>query len=341
MKKTAVTIVTGFLGSGKTTLVNKALRDPRLRNTVVIVNEFGDVGIDHDLIEASDDSVILLPNGCLCCAVKSDLITTLIDLHQKRSGGNVAAFDRVIIETSGLAEPTAVLDVLASHPAVSALYTAAGVVATVDAINGASTLDAHETSLRQIALADRILITKTDLIGSRSALDGLRTRLSRINPDATFVDGAASVDSGAVLYFDAASKRAGARDFSDKALHRHAHPHQHERIHRFCLVREEPLAFDTLRLFIDALSVTAGPNLLRVKGIINVAEDSDRPAVIHGAQSLIHKLDWLDHWPSEDRRTRIMFITLDVDATSMGDILSDVERLSHRTRRARERANQA
>lgn len=339
MKKTAVTIVTGFLGSGKTTLVNKALREPRLQHAVVIVNEFGDVGIDHDLIEASDDSVILLPNGCLCCSVKSDLITTLVDLHKKRSSGSIASFDKVIIETSGLAEPTSVLDVLTSNPGVAALYTPAGVVATVDAINGSSTLDSHDTSLKQVALADRILITKADLVDDPFlALDVLRTRLSGINPAAALFETSSDLDPGAVLYFDVCNISSLGRDVGEEALHNHTN-HHHDRIHRFAIVRDEPVAFDTLRMFLDALSATAGPNLLRVKGIINVAEHPERAAVIHGSQSLIHKLDFLERWPSDNRRTRIMFITLDIDAAEMGEIWSDIERISQRTKLARQHAS--
>lgn len=340
MKKTPVTIVTGFLGSGKTTLVNKALRDPRLQRSVVIVNEFGDVGIDHDLIQASDDSVVLLPNGCLCCSVKSDLVSTLVDLHRKRAAGSIGAFDRVIVETSGLAEPSAVLEVISSDPGVAALYRAAGVVATVDAVNGGSTLDSHDTSLRQVAMADRILLTKTDLLGDAAAALALREQLIRINPAARLLEAAADTDPGATLYFEPGEAFPGRGELPEADPHGHTHD-EHERIHRFSIVRDEPVPFETLRLFLEALNATAGPNLLRVKGLVNVAEHPDGPAVIHGSQLLIHKLEWLNYWPRDDRRTRIMFITLDTDHDSVAEIWSDIERLSQRTRRARERAGQS
>lgn len=342
MNKTPVTIVTGFLGSGKTTLVNKALRDPRLQRSAVIVNEFGDVGIDHDLIQASDDSVVLLPNGCLCCSVKSDLVSTLVDLHRKRAGGSIGAFDRVIIETSGLAEPSAVLEVISADPGVAAFYRAAGIVATVDAVNGGATLDSHDTSLKQVAMADRILLTKTDLLGDAAAgVAVLRERLARINPQADLLEATPDADPGATLYFEPDRAFPGASELAE-ASHHHSHTHdEHERIHRFSIVREEPVPFDTLRLFLEALNATAGPALLRVKGLINVAEHPQGPAVIHGSQSLIHKLEWLDHWPRDDRRTRIMFITLDTDQQSVAEIWSDIERLSQRTRLARERAGQS
>lgn len=341
MRNTAVTIATGFLGSGKTTLVNKALRDSSLHTTVVIVNEFGDVGIDHDLIETSDDFVILLLNGCFCCPVKSGLISTLIDLHKKGPSGNVAAFDHVTIEASGSAEPTSVLDVLASHRGVAELYTDPGVVATVDTINSLSTLVANVTSLNQIALAGRVPITKTDVINSASTTaDNLRRRLFQISPEETIVDSGASVDPGAVLCFDAASESTCSREFSENGLQ--IRSHRHDLVRRFLLVREEPLTFNTLHLFLDAFSATAGPNLLRVKGIINVAEHSDRPAVNHGSQGLIHKIGWLNQWPREDRRTRIMFCHVRCRPEKYGRDSEQygIKHLARRTKLSRGPANQ-
>ena len=345
--KIPVSILTGFLGSGKTTLLNRVLREPGFERTAVIVNEFGDVGIDHDLIETSDDAVILLENGCLCCAVRGDLVLTLGDLFQRRAAGSVLAFDRIVIETSGLAEPTPVLEVLLSEPGVKARYVPAGVVTTVDAVNGDATLNEHIESVQQLALADRVVITKTDLADA-ATLPALRERIRALNPQAEIVNAADVAHAGELLRFTpeqlishgwnfrALDEAAKPQSSLVQPVHHHA---QHDRrIHRFSIVKDEPWDAGTLELLLDALAQNAGPRMLRVKGIIAVAEDPARPAIVHGAQNLVHKLDWLPAWPSEDRRTRLVFITRDLAAEEVSDIIETIERLSGRTRQLRERA---
>lgn len=339
MARTPVTILTGFLGSGKTTLLNRALRDPRLRGTVVIVNEFGEIGLDHELIEASSDSVVLLQNGCLCCSVRGDLVNTLIDLHQRQLQGELPAFDHVVIETSGLAEPTSVAEVLLAAPGVKPCFSLAGIVATVDAVNGQDTLDTHEQSVKQVALADRIVVTKSDL----HADDGLLERLKRLNPASEVVDvheadPAALIRASRGSGFEPGWRPAAPAPHRPGLRGQDARSRHDERIGRFSIVRDEPWDLDMLRLFLDALAANAGPALLRVKGIINVEDSPDRPAVIHGAQQLVHSLTWLDRWPGEDRRTRIVFITMDQAAGDIEELVADIERLSRRTRAARERA---
>ena len=344
---------TGFLGSGKTTLLNRVLRDPGYARTAVIVNEFGDIGIDHDLIDASDDAVVLLENGCLCCAVRSDLVATLADLFQRRARGSIRHFDRVVIETSGLAEPTPVLEVLLSEPSVKARYVPAGVLATVDAVNGAATLDAHVESVQQLALADRIVVTKTDLpqVDVRS-LRALQQRIAALNPMADIVPPAGLADAGSLLRFtpqqllshgwrsnsldDVLAVPAGGASHHHGGAARHAH--LDPRIQRFSIVRDQPWELQTLELLLDALAQNAGPRLLRVKGIIAVAQEPERAAVVHGAQNLVHKLEWLPAWPSADRRTRLVFITRDLAAGEVEDIVETVERLSQRTRQLHRRA---
>jgi len=353
MAKIPVTILTGFLGSGKTTLLNRALRDPELMNAVVIVNEFGEIGLDHELIESSTDSVVLLQNGCLCCSVRGDLVKTLTSLHQARLKGEIPAFSHVIIETSGLAEPTPVSEVIVSAQGIKSCYRLAGIITTADAVNGLATLDAHEQSIKQVALADRIVVTKAEL---QPHPEALHDRLRQLNPGCEMLD-SRELDAGALVRLAAAEYPEAAWQTSDAprgarhgghAHHGHGHgAHDHERDHnariqRFTIVRDEPWDEATLKLLLEALATNAGPALLRVKGLIHMQDSPERPAVIHGAQQLMHSLSWLDRWPGPDRRTRIVFITMDQAAQEIETLIEDIERLSARTRAVRERAaNQA
>ena len=193
MSHTPVTILTGFLGSGKTTLLNRAMRDPSMANTAVVINEFGEVGLDHMLAAQSDDTIMVLENGCLCCTVFGDLVTTLNNLYHQREDGAIPRFDHVVIETSGLADPSPLIQAFLSDPTLAGLYRIGAVVATVDAVNGPHTLDEHIESVRQVALADQILITKLDLV------EAGRSGRSRSLTDRT-----------------AASPQPGGKDFKDR-----------------------------------------------------------------------------------------------------------------------------
>jgi G3E family GTPase len=356
---TPVTILTGFLGSGKTTLLNRALRDPAMANTAVVINEFGEVGLDHMLAAQSDDTIMVLENGCLCCTVFGDLVTTLNNLFHAREDGAIPRFDHVVIETSGLADPSPLIQAFLSDPTLAGLYRLGAVVATIDAVNGPGTLDNHAESVRQAALADHILITKLDLVDSDKVSDteaSLTARLRRLNPAARiFRTDDPDFDIGAQLRstgLDLADPRADAHAWlnavayehgHDHAHHDHDHAHDHHGLHdrdiaSFCFVRDNPIPREALRLLLDALQQNLGANLLRVKGILHIAEEPERPAVIQGAQHLLHNLSWLDKWPDADRRSKIVFITQGYDREDIEEMIAVLDRVAARTASARAKA---
>lgn len=355
-----VTILTGFLGSGKTTLLNRALREPAMANTAVIINEFGEISLDHALAAQSNDTIMVLENGCLCCTVFGDLVTTLNNLYHAREDGEIPRFDHVVIETSGLADPSPLHQAFLSDPTLAGLYRLGIVVATVDAVNGPGTLDNHIESVRQVALADRILITKLDLIDSAKANEAevaLTARLRDINPAAEIsrIDDPA-FDISALLRspgFDPTAPKKDVRAWLNAAAyeqhdtHDHTHHHgdhnhhhgPHDRdIASFCFVREAPIPREALQLLLNALQQNLGPNLLRVKGIVHVTDEPERPAVIQGAQHLLHNLAWLDRWPDADRRSKIVFVTQGFERAEVEDMIAVLDRVAARTAAARARA---
>jgi G3E family GTPase len=306
-----VSVLTGFLGSGKTTLLGKLLRRPEFSRTAVIINEFGEIGLDHDLIETSDESFVQLQTGCLCCTMRGDLTQTLLDILDRRSKGTIAPFERVVIETSGLADPAPILQALMMDAAVASDLTLSGVVTTVDAVNGAATLQAHRESVKQVAVADRLVLTKTDLVSGPA--DALTARLTAINPLAPVLTAAHGEIDPALLFdreiYDTANKSSDVRGWLGDAPHGHAHASHSADIACFAILRSQPIPAATLSLFLEALADHCGADILRMKGIVNIAEDQGRPAVIHGVQHVFHPPMWLNRWPSEDRTSRLVFIT--------------------------------
>lgn len=295
-----VSVITGFLGSGKTTLLRAVLRDPAYAGSAVIVNEWGEVGLDHELLETSGETLLGLANGCLCCAVRGDLARTLLDLAQRRAAGTVPAYARVLIETSGLADPGPILHTLLSDPAIAEQHRVEAVVTVVDALLGAETIDRHPEALRQVTLADRILLSKTDLV---AATDAIASRIASLNPGAPLlraVDGAVSPDA----LFDSAARPDAVEDWLRAAM-----PARHSTgVETISILRDSPLPAVVLPLFLEGLAEHAGAALLRIKGIVQVAEAPDRPAVIHGVRHVLHPVQWLDAWPSADHRTRLVLI---------------------------------
>jgi len=338
-----LTVLTGFLGAGKTTVLNALLRDARLADTVVIINEFGEIGLDHLLVEKVDGDMILLSAGCLCCTVRGDLIATLEDLLRRRDNGRITPFRRVLIETTGLADPAPILHAVLYHPYLSLRYALEGVVTVVDAVNGSGTLDEHDEAVRQVAVADRLVLTKTDLPEAGAGLEALRARLRRLAPSAPVIEAVnGAVPAQAVIgagLFDPEGKIADVRlwlqaeavEAAERRRHSHAHDHGHghhhdhahdhghdvnrhdARIRAFCLASDEPVSRGSLEMFLDLLRATHGPKLLRLKGLVGLAEDPERPVVLHGVQHVLHVPAVLPAWPDGDRRSRLVFIVRDLD----------------------------
>ena len=353
-----VTLVTGFLGSGKTTLINIALKAREFSKTLVIVNEFGEVGLDHQLFASSNDAVVVLENGCLCCTVRSDLVSTLNSLYHDQRAGRIPAFDRVVIETSGLAEPGSVLQAFLSEPTLDGLFQVACVVTLVDAVNWRDTVEAHDEAMRQVALADRIAITKLDLVsGDRGVAEAtLVAELAEINPAAAISIMDSSTTAVASLLssigFDAADPSANplpwlgidryeARRRAIDGQDADHHHHTHEGIESFVLTRKEPLSRQELQFLLDGITQNLGTGLLRVKGLVNVADEPGKPAVIQGAQHLLHTTTWLAKWPDADQNSRIVFITQGIAYARLKELIELLDRMSERTFKARERGKLA
>ncbi len=345
MQRIPISLIAGFLGSGKTSLINEFLGLAEAAGTAVVVNEFGEIGLDHDLLVASDDKVVLLANGCFCCAVRGDLVAALDKLYCAGAASGDAAFGRVVIEASGLADASPVIHMLLAEPSITARYRLERVVTVVDAINGDASLDQHLESVKQLAVADQIVLSKTDLLGAdaKPRLEALRQRIRGINPRAPLVDARGAGSDWLIAAFTGDAKRSawlGAEGDGAALSKPPGRSSGHDqRFTSFCYVRDEPMSEEALLLLLQAIGDNLGPQLLRIKGIVNVAESPDRPAVIHGAQKILHALEWLERWPSVDHRTRIVFITLDAGQALVEELIALADLLAARTARARLRAS--
>jgi G3E family GTPase len=296
---TPVTLLTGFLGSGKTTLLRRLLIDPALRDTAVIINEFGEIGIDHHLVERLDDTMVLLSSGCLCCTVRGELAASMRDLLSKRDRGVVPMFRRLAIESTGLADPFPILSTLKADPVLRHHFRAAGVVTTVDAVNGRAQLDRHIESLRQAAIADVLAITKTDLADGYETAQ-LSSCLRALNPSARQVKVAEeAIDPAALL-------QSGGGWFK-ATPELPAVAHAHGRARSVSIFVDEPLDWTAFGIWLTMLLNRHGASILRVKGILNLRGE-ERPIAVHGVQYLVHAPTHLSHWPDEDRRSRLVFI---------------------------------
>ena len=309
-----VSLLTGFLGSGKTTLLGKLLRDPAMKDVAVIINEFGEVGLDHLLIERGEEEVVMLDSGCLCCTVNSSLSETLADLHFRHLRKEVTAFTRVVIETSGLADPAPILHMLLSDPSISKWYVLDGIVTTVDGSHGEAQLEAHAEATKQAAVADVLVVTKAD-ISTAAALARLESRLERLNPGAArlrVVDGDVAAEKvvGTGL-FDASRKPANvARWLATEQEHaaHGSHGHRHlDGIKTYTVVLAVPMQWSDYAAWLKRLRDFPAERLLRVKGVIALGEDR-QPHVVQGVQHIFGHPSPLAQWPWDDHGSRLVFI---------------------------------
>jgi G3E family GTPase len=323
-----VAVITGFLGAGKTSLLNFLLKDAMLANACVIINEFGDVGLDHLLVEKSDDTVIELASGCLCCTIRGDLIDTMHDLLKRRDDGSLKAFDRIVIETTGLADPAPVLHTVMREPFLLARLRLQGVITVVDAANGMATLDAHAEAVKQVAVADRIVLTKVDLLSGREGEDmlfAIIARLRKLNPTARLLTTHREEATAERLFnmglYDASKKTPDVKawlaeeNLKPHARHRHHHDvsRHDDHIRSFSFREERAISPQGLELFLELLASHHGPNMLRMKAIVKVDDQPEKPVVLHGVQHVFHPPARLAAWPDGDHATRMVFIVKDIE----------------------------
>ena len=341
-----VTLLTGFLGAGKTTLLNRLLKQPEMERTAILVNEFGEIGLDHLLVETLDEDTVLLNAGCLCCTVRGDLVEALAKLRQRNPA-------RVLIETTGLADPVPIIQTLLGDPFIAMTFRMDGIVTVVDAVNGIAQLESQPEAVRQAAVADRIVLSKTDLTDAGE----LRARLGRLNPGAKIIDAVkGDMPAGDLLnlgLFDPEGKTPDVQGWLNteafEAPHDHGHHHEpdhghhhhHEdkpdanrhdaHIRAFSLSFDQKMHWDGVGRFLEVLIATHGESLLRVKGILNL-EGLDKPVAIHGVRTLFHSPEVLPDWPAGDpQTTRLVFIVRDdLDRAMVADGINAFEEAARR-----------
>jgi G3E family GTPase len=317
-----VVVITGFLGSGKTTLLNRLLADPSLGDSAVFINEFGEIALDHLLVRQVEDGVVLLSSGCICCTVRGELVSAFEDLLRALDNKRVPPFSRVIVETTGLADPVPIIQTLTGHPYLSLRLRLAGIVTLVDAVNGQATLDTHEEARRQASLADRLLLSKTDLCPEGEPPSALLKRLAALNPAAKILRaekaGAALFDD--LVFWRKGSLRSEAQDWLDAPTD-DSHNHE-DGIRSASLTSDRAMAPAAFEMFLDLLRASHGPQLLRVKGLIKLSDDPSRPVLIQGAQHVFSPPQRLEEWPDDDERSRLVVITHDLDPEAVEALFS-------------------
>jgi G3E family GTPase len=316
-----VSVITGFLGSGKTTLLNKLVRNSELSDTAIIINEFGEIGLDHLLVERLDGETVLIAGGCVCCTVRGDMESTVRSLLARAESGVVPPFRRMLIETTGLADPAPIVQMLLNNPLVCRFVRLDSVIATVDAVFGGRQLDEHPQSVKQVVMADRLVVTKTDL-AAQEAMDTLTDRLRSLNPAAPIqisqhgnIDPTFLFEAG---LYNSQSRSPELRHWLREDAYGHGHEgHWHETgIAATCLTHDRPLAWGLVNDWLAALRHIHGESLLRAKGVLDIAGEAG-PIVIHGVHHIFHSPTVLPGWPDDDRRSRLVLITRDLDPAEL------------------------
>ncbi|CVI63998.1 MULTISPECIES: CobW family GTP-binding protein [Agrobacterium] len=346
-----VSIITGFLGAGKSTLLNRLLKDPAMSDAAIIINEFGDVSIDHMLVESAGEGIIELAEGCLCCTVRGELVDTLAELMDGIQTGKLKPVKRVVIETTGLADPAPVMQSVMGNPVIAQNFVLNGMITVVDAVNGLSTLDNHQEAVKQAAVADRLVMTKRALADA-ATISALTARLQALNPRAIIEDGDKTDWSAAGLLdnglYDAGSKNADvgrwlgeesdhdhdhAHDRGQDHGHHHHHgdhDHHHHDVNRhdasirsFSIIHDQPVSPMAIDMFVDLLRSAHGEKLLRMKAIVKLSDNPGRPLVLHGVQNIFHTPERLAAWPDPvDQRTRMVLITKDLPEAFVQDLFA-------------------
>ena len=334
----SITILTGFLGSGKTTILSSLIKHKLMANAAIIINEFGEIGLDHDLIETTDENVIELQNGCICCTIQGDLKSTLLNLLKKMEKGEISPFNHVIIETTGLADPVPIIHTLMTSLDLQRIYSIDGVITVIDSINGESTYNVHEEAVKQTAFADRIVLSKTD-IADEARVNSLTKRIRTINPKVTIIKSNMNSVPVAKLLglndYNPQNKDWNVREWleieknkSSKHLHHH-HDHDVNRhgddIETFAMVTSQPVSMTSVNFFLELLMSQMGENILRIKGILNI-KGQECPAVIHGVQHIFHPLEWLEKWPSQNKQSRLVFITKNINKDTIDNLFKIIGR---------------
>lgn len=347
-----VTLLTGFLGSGKTTLLNHLLSQPELADTLIIINEFGEIALDHLMVAHSpDNQVVEMSSGCMCCTIRGDLVKTLRDITWRFARDGERQFSRVIIETTGLADPASILHTLMTHPQVRSKYHLASTVTTVDCTVGMNTLDQHREAIQQAAVADRILLTKSELVSAEQR-NALIQRLKAINPAAAYTEvhngrispqellnvGAMSAEDNtpglgqwltADNFVPIPSPGISQQTYSHEPSFEEQDVNRHDdHIRAYCFVLDNPIRMEVLTTWIDALQLVISSDMLRVKGIFNVVEQ-EQPVVVHSVQHIFYPLTSLPAWPDDDQRSRLVFITRDIAREVIEEIVDVLAKKPH------------